>query len=1007
MLLIAVHFGCAILAPWVARALGNRMYLVMALPPAITFGWLVWQGPTVLAGGQLTETYPWISGLGIDLAFRMGTLQWVLGLVVSGIGALVLFHARWYFADDTPRSRCAGALTAFAGTMLGLVTADNFVLLYVFWELTTVLSYLLIGHNPRRSANRLAALNALIVTTFGGLAMLVGILVLGAQAGTYTISEVLTAGVGLNGWSATTITALLLIIVGALTKSAMIPFHFWLPGAMAAPTPVSAYLHAAAMVKAGVYLIALLAPAFAAVPGWRPVLLTLGAATMVAGGWRALSQNDIKLLLAYGTVSQLGFMMVLGGLGTRTAALAAVAVVIAHALFKSTLFLVVGIVDHSTGTRDLRKLSRVGRHMPFVCAAAVLAGASMAGVPPLLGFLGKEVAFESMVNLVAGDLPELTPAPTVLLAVAVLLGSAMTVAYTLRFLWGAFGDKRGSTIELKVARVPWGFALSPVLLGLLCLVGGFFGPQLTAALDPYVATVTAGAESHGMKLWGGFTIPLGMSGLAMVAGVGLFLVRHRVTRVQAGLPVTISAEELYGRVMRGVDRLAVEVTAITQRGSLPLYLGIILLTLVALPGGTLLLLREWPERILWWDTPAQAIVGLVVAVAAIAAVAARGRLKAVILVGVTGYGTAMMFLLHGAPDLALTQVLVETVMLIVFVLVMRKLPKYFTERPLHASRWWRMVVAVLTAVVVCALTFVAAGSRVATPVSQAFAEAAYTFGYGKNIVNVTLVDIRSWDTMGEISVLVVAATGVASLIFIRTRHGNATNVASRGTATHQSSTGQRTSGRLSWLRGGESLSPVQRSIIFEVATRLLFPVMILISVYLLAIGHNEPGGGFAGGLIAGLALVIRYLAGGANELDEAAPVDAGRLLGIGLLIAGLSALAPVLFGGRILQSYALDFSIPVLSELVTPWGTVPLMGEFHLVTSVFFDIAVYLVVIGVLLDIARSLGAGIDQHEEEDRAPAPRAGSDRAISGVRRFANEHPETAVDDAETAAATRGES
>ncbi|MFX4272205.1 Na+/H+ antiporter subunit A [Propionibacteriaceae bacterium Y1685] len=991
MLLIAVHFGLAALAPLLSRLLGNRMYWVMALPPAITFGWLLFQAPVVLAGGHLVETYAWIPGLGIDLALRMGTLQWILGLIVSGVGALVLFHSRWYFAHDTPRPRCAGVMTAFAGTMFGLVTADNFVLFYVFWELTTVFSYLLIGHNPGRSANRLAALNALIVTTFGGLAMLIGILVLGAGAGTYTISELLASGVDVDQWSVTTTVAVLLIIVGALTKSAMVPFHFWLPGAMAAPTPVSAYLHAAAMVKAGIYLIALLAPVFAAVPGWRPVLLTLGAITMIVGGWRALSQNDIKLLLAYGTVSQLGFMMVLCGLGTRSGALAALAVVIAHALFKSTLFLVVGIVDHSTGTRDLRKLSRVGRHMPLVCAAAVLAGGSMAGFPPLLGFVAKEAAFESLVYVIEGDLPWFTPAPTVLLAAAVVAGSIMTVAYTLRFLWGAFGDKRGSTIELKVAPVPAGFAFSPIVLGLACLVGGFVGHPLTAALEPYVATMTIGHESHGLALWHGFTVPLAMSAFAVAAGVLLFWARHRVTRVQAGLPVTTSAEEMYLKLMRGVDRLAVEVTAVTQRGSLPLYLGIILLTLVVLPGGTLMLLRAWPDQLRWWDSPAQAVVGLVMAVAAIAAVTARGRLKAVILVGVTGYGTAMMFLLHGAPDLALTQVLVETVTLIVFVLVMRKLPKYFTDRPLHSSRWWRLIVAVLSALVICGIAFVAAGSRIAEPVSAAFPEAAYTYGHGKNIVNVTLVDTRAWDTMGEISVLVVAATGVASLIFIRTRYSRGTSVGQRRTADHLSSTGQRTTGRLSWLRGGETLSPVQRSIIFEVITRLLFPVMIMVSIYLLLVGHNEPGGGFAGGLIAGLALVIRYLAGGRNELDEAAPIDAGRLLGLGLLVAIVSAVAPVAFGGKILQSYALDFHLPGLSELATPWGTVTLLGDVHVVTSMFFDIGVYLVVIGVLLDIARSLGAGIDQHEEEDRAPAPQAGSDRAISGVRRFLSEHPE----------------
>ena len=395
----------------------------------------------------------------------------------------------------------------------------------------------------------------------------------------------------------------------------------------------------------------------------------------------------------------------------------------------------------------------------------------------------------------------------------------------------------------------------------------------------------------------------------------------------------------------------------------------------------LLTLPSWPSSLRPWDTPGQVLVGAMMIVAAVLAASSRGRLKAVILVGVTGYGTALMFLLHGAPDLALTQILVETVTLVVFVLVLRKLPKYFTDRPLHSSRWWRLVIAIMVGFTVVSTVYLAAGARVATPVSEAFYEAAYTFGYGKNIVNVTLVDIRSWDTLGEISVLVVAATGVASLIFIRRRYTELEPPRGAGRPRRRSfrrpETADRsdnsTQGRMTWLRGTERLSPMKRSIIFEVITRLLFPVMILTSLFFLFSGHNNPGGGFAGGLIAGLALTIRYLAGGRHELDEAAPVDAGRVLGVGLLTAGLSSLAPVLVGGRIGQSFDIVINAPYLSYLPTPWGTVTLMGEIHFVTSLIFDIGVYLVVIGVMLDLARSLGSGIDQHEEEDRTPSPQA----------------------------------
>ena len=631
----------------------------------------------------------------------------------------------------------------------------------------------------------------------------------------------------------------------------------------------------------------------------------------------------------------------------------------------------------------------MAKRLPLVAGAAAVAAASMAAVPPLIGFTAKEAAFESLVYLLPdGDETGIPPLPAFLLMGALVAGSALTVAYTLRFLWGAFGTKPG-VLPTEVTREPFGFALAPVILAAASLVGGFVGPTLTRVLDPLAETAEVGEPSHGIALWHGLTAPLALSVLALAVGVLLFVRRRWIGRVQATFPRTPEAEEVYQSLMRGIDRSAVEVTAVTQRGSLPIYLGTIMLVLVVLPGSVLLTLPSWPNSLRPWDTPGQVLVGATMIVAAVLAASSRGRLKAVILVGVTGYGTALMFLLHGAPDLALTQILVETVTLVVFVLVLRKLPKYFTDRPLHSSRWWRLVIAIMVGFTVVSTVYLAAGARVATPVSEAFYEAAYTFGYGKNIVNVTLVDIRSWDTLGEISVLVVAATGVASLIFIRRRYTELEPPRGAGRPRRRSfrrpetqAQDNSTQGRMTWLRGTERLSPMKRSIIFEVITRLLFPVMILTSLFFLFSGHNNPGGGFAGGLIAGLALTIRYLAGGRHELDEAAPVDAGRVLGVGLLTAGLSSLAPVLVGGRIGQSFDIVINAPYLSYLPTPWGTVTLMGEIHFVTSLIFDIGVYLVVIGVMLDLARSLGVrdrparGGGPHpvpaELQLRAPGPR-----------------------------------
>ncbi len=967
LILITAHFVVAALTPLLCRLLGHRSFYVLAIVPAIACGWLIAQGPVVLSGGYVTETFVWIDHLGVSLALRLGLVQWVLGLIVTGIGAMVLFYCRSYFDGGPMRPRSAAILTAFAGAMLGLVTADDLILMYVCWELTTVFSYLLIGHDNTRRANRAAATTALIVTTAGGLAMLVGILSLGFEASTFLLSEIVAS----PPTGGAVVAAAVLILIGALTKSAQVPFHFWLPGAMAAPTPISAYLHAAAMVKAGIYLILVVAPMFAEFDIWRILVGVLGSLTMILGGWRSLRQTDLKLVLAYGTVSQLGFMVLLTGLGTQATALAGLALVISHALFKASLFLVVGIVDHSTGTRDLRELSGVGRQMPVVALAAIVAGASMAGVPPLFGFLTKEAAFESLEYLVLdGGGTGATPVVAVLLVGAVVLGSMLTVAYTLRFLWGAFAVKPGVE-PTEVHTVSFGFAVAPVVLAALSLAGGFLGPQITSALTPYAETFTAGKASHGLALWHGLTVPLALSVTAVTLGCVLFWQRDKIAAAQESFPFLMGADAVYQKLMRLIDRLAVEVTARMQRGSLAVYAGTILATLVVLVGGSLLFATSWPAVMLA-DNAGQIVIGAVVIAAAALTATSRGRIRAILLVGVTGYGTALLFLLHGGVDLALTQVLVETVTLIVFLLVVRKLPKYFTERPLQSSRWWRLVIAIPAGAVVAGLVLLASGARIAEPVSAGYYEAAYDFGYGRNIVNVLLVDTRAWDTLGEISVLVVAATGVASLIFLRTRASSIRRVDS----------GVLRKG--GWLLGAQSMSRESRSLIFEVSTRVLFSVAMLVSVYLLFAGHNYPGGGFAGGLVAGMALVFRYLAAGQEELNEAAPFDAGRLLGAGLAVVVATAVTPVLFGGKILQSYDAYITIPGLESLSTPFGTFTLLGDVHIVSSTVFDIGVYLVVVGVLLDLVRSLGSGIDQHEESEAAPVPEPESTRALPGANR-----------------------
>ncbi|MBC8993384.1 MULTISPECIES: Na+/H+ antiporter subunit A [Micromonospora] len=936
LVLVAVHALAAVIAPVLVRLLGRRALYVLAAVPAAAGVWALTRTEEVRAGRPVVETVTWVPQLGLDLALRMGTLSWLLVLLVGGVGALVLvYSARYFHSDDPSLGRFAAVFVAFAGAMLGLVVSDDLLLLYVFWELTTVFSYLLIGSDPTKRASRRAAMQALLVTTLGGLAMLAGFVMLGQHAGSYRWSEI--AGNLPEGGYLTA--ALVLVLLGVTSKSAIFPFSFWLPRAMAAPTPVSAYLHAAAMVKAGVFLAALMGPAVGQATVWRAILLGGGLITLFLGGWTALRQVDLKLLLAYGTVSQLGLLMVILGAGTRDTALAGAAMLLAHALFKATLFLVVGVVDHVTGTRDLRELSGLGRRAPVLAAVAGLAAASMAGLPPLFGFVAKEAALEAFLH----------GGPVELLVLAgVVAGSALTVAYTLRFLWGAFAAKP-DVPDTPVERIEPAFLGPAAVLALAGLVVGIAAPAVDRVLAPYADQFPTADPGYHLALWHGLTPALGLSALAVTGGVGLFLLLQR--RRPRLLRLPFDGATGYERLASAVDRAAVELTGATQRGSLPFYLGVILLVLVILPGGAVLAGLPWAQRFQLWDTPLQAVAGAVVVVAALVAARARRRLTAMILVGVTGYGTALLFILHGAPDLALTQFLVETVTIVMFVLVLRRLPRRFSARPIRATRQFRVALGVAVGVVTAGMAYVAAGSRVATPISVGFPDEAVSYGGGKNVVNVTLVDIRAWDTMGEIAVLVVAATGVASLIFRGTR--------ALDLRSGIPGVGRQQSSRPRWLTSGATSR--QQSVILQVVTRLLFHAILLFSIYLLFSGHNAPGGGFAAGLVAGLGLAVRYLAGGRTELNGAAPVDAGFVLGAGLFVAVGTGVAAMLLGGEFLQSATLDFHLPLL-------------GHVHFVTSVFFDVGVYLIVVGLVLDILRSLGAEMDRQEEDDEQETEPAG---------------------------------
>ena len=970
--LLVVHVVAAAGAPLLVRRLGRRAFYVLAVVPAAVAVWALTWTSRVADGAAPTQSVTWIAELDLDLAFRLDTLSWFMTLVVGGVGALVLVYCASYFSKGASgMGRFAGVFVAFSGAMVGLVTADDLIALFVFWELTTVTSYLLIGHYSDRKTSRRAAMEAIVVTTAGGLAMLVGLVVLGTQAGTWRLSQLVAHPPEANG---AVVTAVVLVLLGAMTKSALVPFHFWLPAAMAAPTPVSAYLHAAAMVKAGVYLVARFAPAFATLPAWRWVVLVAGAGTMLLGGYRALRQYDLKLVLAFGTVSQLGLIVLLVGYGTQATALAGLALLGAHAMFKAALFLVVGVVDSAAGTRDLRSLSGVGRDLPWTAAAGAVAVASMVGLPPTAGYVAKEAAL--------GALAHDGTAGTVLL-VLVATGSVLTAAYGLRFWWGAFATKPtvltagpdGTQVVRPSLEVPTTLRHPSRLLdlpaGSLALLGVAAGlvPALGQRLLRPHADAYPGAAGH-LSLWDGLPVAT-LTVLVLAVGAGLFVVRDQVERAQARAWHPVSADRVYRRGMRQLDDLAADVTAAVQRGSLPVYLGMILTVFVVGVGSLLLATTSLPEHVRPFDNLGQVALGAVVVVSTVLVARSRRRLKGAIMLGIGGYALAGLFLLHGAPDLALTQVLVETVILVVFVLVMRRLPPYFSVRPLAASRWVRLALGVAVGLVVGGLALVAGSAPVADPVATHFPAEAVQWGHGRNVVNVTLVDIRAWDTVGEISVLLVAATGVASMVFVSRRTGRifrtdeaAADPGVWGGGADPAATLREPRGitvspqrNAQWLRAVSTLAPRRRSVIFEVVARVLFHTMIVYSVYLLFSGHNAPGGGFAAGLVTGIALTVRYLAGGRYELGEAAPVQPGALLGAGLFVAAGTGVA------------AMVLSKPVLTSAHVPLH-LPLVGTVDLVTSLFFDIGVYLVVVGLVLDILRTLGAELDRRAESGDDPA-------------------------------------
>ncbi|MBE1533891.1 Na+/H+ antiporter subunit A [Actinomadura algeriensis] len=958
--LILLYAAAAVLVPWALGRHGRAMGYAAALVPAATAAWAVARAGHVAGGRDDTARLEWAPRLGLAIDFRLDALAVVMLLLVGGVGAVVLCYAARYFPSGPRTERLAvGTLVAFAGAMTGLVLADNLLVLYVFWELTTVSSFILIGAgHPERVEDRRAALQALLTTTAFGLVMLAGFIVLGETAGTYRISELVADPPG----GAAARTAMVLILLGAFAKSAQMPLHAWLPAAMVAPTPVSGYLHAAAMVKAGVYLVARLSPAFAESGPWSPLIVSVGLVSLLAGGVVALRQDDLKRLLAYGTVSQLGFLMVLFGAGTRTAALAGIALLLAHGLFKAPLFLAVGVLEHREGTRHADELSGAGRRRPVLAAAAALAIASMIGLPPFLGFVAKETALKAFAH----------GGTDAAVLAGIVAGSALTVAYGARFLHGAFGGPPGASGAGGRPRTSWGLVAPVVVLAVAGFAGGMLTGPLDTLLGAYADTLPAPHPDYEFALWHGLGLPIYLTIVAFAVGFAVYWAFGRTFPAPPVRWRPPDAQDAYDGVVAATLFAARGVTRRIQTGSLPAYLTVIGVMVLLLPGAGLAAgliggtaPRPSGERLRGWDEPGQLLLVGIVVVCAAAAVRVRRRLSAALLLAGVGYAVGGLFVVHGGPDVALTLLVVETLSLIMLVLALRRLPDRFPpRRRTPAARAGTAALSIGLGVFVALFMVVASISRTAAPVGPAYAGPTAEEG-AKNVVNMIIVDLRALDTLGEIVVLAVASMGVAGLVLTGpgapplherrpVRPGPTRGLAGEPSASREPAP-RRRQGRTRWLAAPGRPPLGGSSVVLEATARLLGPTLLVVSIYLLVAGHGRPGGGFVGGLVAGMAFVLRYLPGGKRELALAIPVRPAVLLGGGLLVTLATGAAGWLMGDAFLYATSYHWHAPVI-------------GEIHLPTSLFFDVGVYLLVLGLVLTILTTLGASLEEGAEQTRA---------------------------------------
>jgi multicomponent Na+:H+ antiporter subunit A len=755
-------YGVSLAAPWLQRAGRNATGWLLALLPFGLFVYFASLLGVVIAGNVVTVSYPWIPSLGVNLSFRVDGLSLLFSLLITGIGTLVFIYAGGYMVGDAMVGRLYAFLMMFMTSMIGLVLSDNLLALFVFWELTTVSSYLLIGYKHKYEKARKAALQGLLVTGSGGLALLAGVALLNQASGSFEFSVLLGQAPQIKA-SPLYPAIVALVLLGAFTKSAQFPFHFWLPGAMEAPTPVSSYLHSATMVKAGVFLLARMTPVLGGTALWQTTLTGFGLATLLVGYGLAVLQTDLKRILAYTTIAALGTLVMTLGIGAEDAIKATVVFLLGHALYKGALFMVAGSVDHETGTRDIRQLGGLRAAMPITAAAASLAAISFAGLPPLFGFIGKELVYKAALgqSLVVG----LAVVANVLAVVAAGFVSAQVF----------FGKPAGHTPK-HPHEAPLSMWLGPVVLAGISLAIGLL-PWLVDGLASAAAGAVYGKPKVvELKLWPGIDgangIALLLSGITIALGLGLYMARQvflRLGEAARGTRVW-GPERLYYASLDGMLAVARWQTSLLQNGYLRYYISMIIVTGVGLAGyalmrpffaGAQFALPQLTEVRIY-----EAILALVMVAATVVVLRATSRLVAIIALGVVGYGMALVFLLYGGPDLAMTQFAIETLSAVLFVLVLYRLPR-FNPRSTVLGRTRDAAVAVLAGALMTTVVLIVLGAPAASRLTPYFAENSSALANGLNVVNVIIVDFRGFDTMGEITVLGLAAIGIYALIRMR------------------------------------------------------------------------------------------------------------------------------------------------------------------------------------------------------------------------------------------------